>query len=274
MERQRIVEILETYRPGEGLESDPEVRQALELAAQDPELSQLRRQIEEFDDIFAAKLQQVEAPSGLQEAILAAAGQRNVNVSEAPSPADHNPESRKIIQWFYPASFAAAAAIIILLALSFTYWNPPARPDQSAPALAGVGTGVLETAESLYASLRPSYRPDRGEDVIAYLRSNGGAVPVSLPGGVAFDQSFACDVVEVNGNKVSIICFMAPDNSRTMHLFTFKRSAFPNCKVPAKPAIQKDGKSCCAAWEDPDQDQVHVLYSDKGEQNLRQILDI
>ncbi|MEX0332723.1 MAG: hypothetical protein AB3N64_15010 [Puniceicoccaceae bacterium] len=270
MERHRIVEILETYRPGEGLESDPEVRQALELAAQDPELSQLRRQIEEFDTIFAAKVQEIEAPASLQEAILAA-HKRDLKNQELAAPVG---QERKIIQWFYPASFAAAAAIIILLALSFTYWNPPARPGQPAPALAGVGSGVLETAENLYASLRPSYRPDRGEDVIEYLRSHGGAVPVSLPGGVAFDQSFACDVVEVNGNKVSIICFKAPDNSRTMHLFTFKRSAFPNCKVPAKPAIQAQSKSCCAAWEDPEQDQVHVLYSDKGEQNLRQILDI
>ena len=41
MERQRIIEILEVYRPGEGLETDPEVRQALELATQDPELAKL-----------------------------------------------------------------------------------------------------------------------------------------------------------------------------------------------------------------------------------------
>ena len=269
MERQRIVEILETYRPGEGLESDPEVRQALELAASDPELGRLRRQIEQFDDVFASKVNQIEVPAGLQEAILAAANQRRLAHPEGPRPADR---TRNLIQWFYPASFAAAAAIIILLALSFTFWNPPARTGE--PALAGAGMGIMETAESLYASLRPSYRPDRGEDVLNYLRSNGGAVPVSLPGGVAFDQSFACDVVEVNGRKVSIICFTAPDKSRTMHLFTFQRSAFPDCKVPAQPVIRKEGKSCCAAWEDTEQDQVHVLYSDKGEENLRQILDI
>lgn len=266
MERQRIVEILESYRPGEGLESDPEIRQALELAARDPELGELRRQIQQFDDIFASKLQQIEVPAGLQEAILAAAREQQ----EGARPAGH--KSSNLIQWLYPASFAAAAAIIILLALSFTFWNPPERPD--SPVVAEAGMGIMETAQSLYASLRPSYRPDKGEDVLQYLQSNGGAVPVSLPGGVAFDQSFACDVVEINGRKVSIICFTAPDKSRTMHLFTFKRSAFPHCKVPAKPAIRKEGKSCCAAWEDPEQDQVHVLYSDKGEQNLRQILDI
>ena len=45
MNRSRILEILEAYRPGEGLESDPEIRQALDEAAQDPELSEIQRNI-------------------------------------------------------------------------------------------------------------------------------------------------------------------------------------------------------------------------------------
>ena len=265
MERERIIDILEAYRPGEGLESDPEVRHALEMASKDPELAEIRRQIQAFDQAFSDKLEQIAVPEDLQASILASAKARQGGRSEAPS------GKAKIFQWFYPASFAAAAAVIILLALSFTFWN---RPGADGPALAGPGAGLMETADSLYSSLNPSYRPVRGDDVLSYLRSNGGAVPVGLPGNVAFDESYACDVVEVNGNKVSIICFKAPELNSRMHLFTFKRSAFPDLAVPTIPKIRQEEGSCCATWLDEKEEQIHVLYSDNGEKNLRRILDI
>ena len=271
MERQRIIEILEAYRPGEGLETDPEVRQALELAARDSELSSLRQDIQAFDRVFSAKLDQIQVPDGLQESILAAARKRqqgSPSSGSSATPEGLGSTGSKIIQWFYPASFAAAAAIIILLALSFTFWNRP------GVALPGPDAGVLETAHSLYNSLNAKHRPDNGEDVLRFIQSNGGAVPIGLPGGTSFDESFACDVVEVNGKRVSIICFAAPDKSKTMHLFTFDRAAFPNVQIPLSPEVHNDGESCCATWLDERQGQIHVLYSDKGEQNLRQILDI
>jgi hypothetical protein len=265
MRRQRIIEILEAYRPGEGLESDPEVREALELAARDPELSELRHNIQEFDEVFSKKLAEIEVPHGLQASILEASKNR-------PSPSEGAVQGpARIIQWFYPASFAAAAAIIILLALSFTFWN---RPEMPGGLLVNADATLDETAHSLYDSLSPRYYPKKGNDVLDYLQSKGGAIPVSLPGNIAFDESFACDVVEVNGNKVSIICFKAPDNSKSMHLFTFKRGAFPEVRPAASPEIRQDGDSCCATWVDEKEDQIHVLYSDKGENNLRRVLDI
>jgi hypothetical protein len=265
MERQRIIEIIEAYRPGEGLESDPEVRQALELAAKDSELGQLRREIQAFDEAFGEKLSQIEVPEGLQASILAAAkAQKSAHEAEKSGPA-------KVIQWFYPATFAAAAAIIILLALSFTFWNRPGTPG---PSLAAVEAGLPETVHEIYTSLKPSYHPSRGSDVLEFLKENGGMVPVGLPGNVAFDESFACDVVDVRGDKVSIICFKAPDKSNSMHLFTFSRSTFPDAQIPVVPEIRQNGDSCCATWLDEEQGQIHVLYSDKGEKNLRRVLDI
>lgn len=265
MNHPRLVEILESYRPGEGLEADPEVREALELAAADPELSKLRDEISEFDAVFARKLDEVEVPAGLQESILAAAKQQNQAL------ASHSEDKKTISWWFHPAAFSAAAAIIILLALSFTFWDSPtANPD--VPALV-TGDPLTSTAQSLYASLNPTFKSRDGSEVLAYLQSKGnGGIPVSLPGNIAWDESFACDVVEVDGNKVSIVCFRAPDNSRSMHLFTFLRADFPEVKVTAQPQFRDEGDACCATWEN--EDMIHVLYSDKGRENLLAILDI
>jgi hypothetical protein len=267
MNRQRIIEILEAYRPGEDLESDPEVRQALELAASDEELATIRRDGEAFDEAFSAALDKVEVPEGLQEQILRAAG---------PALADNHPHTTvspgtNILSWLHPAMFGAAAAIVILLALSFTFWTPPG--GEQAPEIALAQDPISSTARAVYASLNPTFRSREGSAIQDYLRSrNGGTCPPSLPGNVVWDKAFACDVIEMNGHKVSIVCFRAPDNSKTMHLFTFLRSEFPDVQVPAKPRVSREGKACCATWAN--NDQVHVLYSDKGEENLRQLLDI
>jgi hypothetical protein len=262
MNRQRIIAILETYRPGEGLEADPEVREALELATRDPELAEIRDAIKDFDLAFGAKLREVPVPASLQGQILAAA--------RPGKPAGG--EGRKVISWLHPAAFAAAASIVILLALSFTFWNRPATAPLAAQAPADPEAQLMATAHQLYASLNPSFRGGKGPELVQYLQQHGGFVPGTLPSGFSWDKSFACDVVEINGTRVSIICFMAPDNSKSMHLFTFDRSAFPGLKSPGAPRIHSDKHSCCATWLAGEE--VHVLFSDKGEENLRAVLDI
>lgn len=267
MNRQRIIEILEAYRPGEDLESDPEVRQALELAASDEELASIRRGVEAFDEAFSNALDKVEIPEGLQEQILRMAGPAHARNDFQGAQSPRN----TILQWLHPAMFGAAAAIVILLALTFTFWDRPAPAP--IPEVALAQDPISATARAVYASLNPAFRSREGSAIQDYLRSrNGGTCPPSLPGNVVWDKAFACDVIKMYGHKVSIVCFMAPDNSKTMHLFTFLRSEFPEVQVPVKPRVSKEGKACCATWANDDQ--VHVLYSDKGEDNLRQLLDI
>ncbi len=264
MNRQRISEILEAYRPGEGLESDPEVRQALELAAADPELAELRRGIEQFDQVFSEKLRSIEVPESLYSDILEQARNRR----------NPSPEKGKIIfpNWFHPTAFAAAAAIILLLALSFTFWNPPGQPDAVRIQTAGFSNPVMETAKALYANMNPSFRSREQAEIVNFLKSRGGAVPQSMPGGVGWDNTFACDVISVDGKTVSLICFSDPGQSDKFHLFTFNRQDFQEVIVPKTPQISNDGNACCATWADGDF--IHVLYSSSGEKNLRQLLDI
>ena len=223
MNKNRIIEILEAYRPGEGLESDPEVLEALELAAQDPDLARKRDAIQAFDDAFGEQLRAINVPADLKGRILAA------SPSATTPPETGKPATGRIIAWLHPAAFAVAASIIMLFALSFTFLRSPTPSSQIAapPPLAIAETPLMQTASSLYKSLRPRFRPTAGSETLGYLEDHGGALPVSLPFNSEWDNSFACDVVDVNGAKVSIICFTAPDQSHTIHLFTFHRSDFP-----------------------------------------------
>lgn len=266
MNERRIREILEGYRPGEGLEADPEVAQALEQASRDPGLAGIRNEVEAFDQAFAGKLRSVKVPESLREDILRAASSRTTASRETVE------DARKIIHWAHPAAFAAAAAVIILLALSFTFWN---RPGQPAPQtqLAGIveTDDFMAAADRLYSNLNPAFRSHDGERILEYLSSRGGAIPANMPG-FSWDKSFACDVIELNGSKVSMICFTAPGGSGKLHLFTFKREDFPHLPIPDQPRIRSSGRACCATWSDDEA--IHVLYSDEGEENLRAVLDI
>lgn len=263
MDRNRIMEMLEAYRPGEGLETEPEVKEALRRSEHDPEIAEALKNSREFDAVFASRLREIRIPADLKERILS-----RTPVREPGNPSK-SPFAGKIIRWIHPAALAAAATIVILLALSFTYWP---RPQTTVPANPNPDERLMATAHSLYRSLNPAMRNAPGPELIEYLRRNGGSIPVNLPSGFAWDKSFACDVVDIDGTKVSIICFKAPDDTRSMHLFTFHRSAFPGLDVPDAPRIHSGEGPCCATWRTGEA--VHVLFSDNGEENLRAVLDI
>ena len=267
MNRNRIIEILESYRPGEGLEADPEVREALELAREDPELAALRREMELFDAEFGARIREIKVPESLSGDILAAAAAREKPTVASPA----SPPRSNILSWIHPAAFAAAAAIVLLLALSFTFWNRP--QPAPVPAQLALADPLTETAHGLYASMNPSFRSRNGEKIREYLQNQGNVIPVGLPSGFAWDKTFACDVLDVDGKKVSLVCFSSPDGTDKLHLFTFYRDDFPEIEIPLTPQIRKVGEACSATW--CNDEQIHVLYSDSGDtENLRRILDI
>lgn len=265
MNRARIIEIIEAYRPGEGLEADPEVREALELAAKDPGLSELRRQSQLFDAAFGDKVRDIAVPESLYGDILRAAAKLKERPVRGPANA--------VINWFHPAAFAAASAIILFLALSFTFWNRPSSAQDRAQFQLAQADPVMQTAGKLYRNLNPSFRSRDGNEIREYLRNQNGLMPVNLPAGFAWDRSFACDVLDVEGKKVSLICFSSPDGNSKLHLFTFNRNDFPQIEIPLAPSIQKSDDCCSATWARDEM--IHVLYSDDGnEENLRQLLDI
>lgn len=267
MNRTRIIEILETYRPGEGLESDPEIREALELASRDPELAAIREEATAFDEAFREKFRDIEVPDNLFEDILESAEKHRAAKRFS------GEKPRNIITgWFHPAAFAAAAAIILLLALSFTFRDSPApSPLAERTMTAGVNP-VLQLASSLYENKKPSFKSSNHDEILGFVHQRGGLVPASFPEGFAWDRTFACDVIDVDGVKISMICFLGPDMKNAMHLFTFRKADFPGVNIPPKPSVQEIEDYGCASWAN--QEEIMVLFSDAGPENLRSVLDI
>lgn len=269
MNRDRISEILAAYRPGEGLEDDPEVREALALAEKDAALGEALRQSLAFDEAFSGKLREAPVPENLYGLILAKSRNHTKQLSENPG----RPRENKILRFFHPAAFAAAAAIILLLALSFTFWNPPSPAGSAAPELQTASVAsLLESANALYGRLNPSFVSRDGEEIVNFLKSRNGHIPSSIPGNVSWGHAFACDVMEVDGKTVSVVCFLGEEDTQTFHLFTFKRKDFERMDIPSNPRITSGNGPCSATWTHGQL--IHVLYSNGGEKNLRQLLDI
>ncbi len=269
-DRERIQNLLLAYRPGEGLEADPEVAQALAAAREDAILAEWLQEAAAFDRAFADRVRAAPVPEGLQGAILAAVRARPSGRDAASA---EDTQRGKVLRWFHPAALAAAAAIVMLLALSFTFWQRPNASGAPMTAQASfVPEQLVQTALALYASMRPAYRSQEGGEIRQYLVTHGGALPAKPPRGFCWTKTYACGVVETQGTRVTLICFEAPDRTHSMHLFTFPRSAFPGLEIPARPQVQRTGPACYAAWAEDGQ--IHVLFSDNGEKNLRAVLEI
>ena len=114
MDEQQARLILQAYQPGADRD-DPQVAEALQAAARNPELAQWFAEEQAFDRAIAAHLEALPAPFGLKTRILA----------NAASPA----ESR---QWSWAAKLAAVAALLFLLAQIISLFRA------SAPASTGI----------------------------------------------------------------------------------------------------------------------------------------
>lgn len=264
MTRKEASKVLRSYRTGEGLETIPVVSEALEMARHDHTLKQEIGRDRAFDQAFSGALQGLETPSFFRESLI-----RELSDSqEAPAGLSRN-------GWLHFVALGSAAVITIGLALFFTFWNSPSStlPATNLYAEANVlPETFLDVADSLYASLQPRVKRDSGRSFLEFVKSEGGILPRTLPNGFSWDTSIACDVIKHNGSIVSVVCFESPQRSGKMHLFTFRRSDFPQSDVPVKPVIRERKGSCCATWSD--EHGIHVLYSEKGQENLRQALDI
>jgi len=171
MNRDRTSEILAAYRPGEGLEEDPEVRAALALAEKDPLLAAFLQDNLAFDEAFSAKLKEAPVPEDLYGSILARARQEATGKISSTAETSEN----KVLRFLHPAAFAAAAAIILLLALSFTFWNRPQAPGINQPELQTAGVAVMLSLVFLWKRhLMPCIVAHLGFNTLALVLAWGG----------------------------------------------------------------------------------------------------
>ena len=112
MNNEQAQDVLALYRPGIGEPADRETLKALDLSRRDLRLALWLEQRNALYQAIRGRLEQIEAPAGLKERI----------VAERPA---------NIIWWQRPVVLAAAAAIMFWLGLA-AIWLAPRQQNQFA----------------------------------------------------------------------------------------------------------------------------------------------
>lgn len=237
MDEQQARLILQACRPGADRD-DPQVAEALQEAARNPELAQWFAEEQAFDRAIAAHLEAVPAPLGLKTRILA----------NAAPPA----ESR---QWSWAARLAAVAALLFLLAQIISLFRA------SAPA----STVVPDYAREMVSFIRlvpPLEMESHNLDAIKSWLAKKDASPMNVPPRLAALQPVGCRVLSFRGEKVALICFQR-GGDRLAHLFVVDRAAL-KMKQGEKPVFVDAGGWTTASWAENDRVYMIAVQGDRA----------
>jgi hypothetical protein len=216
-------QVLLLYRPGTRDAEDPEIRQAMELARQDPELGQWFAQHLAFQSALRAKFRSIEVPDHFKVALLA---QQKI--------------VRPSFPWRSPVWLAAAAIFLVLFGLA-GFWFRPSVPDRFAQYRETVVSAAvrmygmdIETREM--TQLRP------------FFAHKGAPADYDVTEGLARLPLKGGGLLRWRGNPVSMVCFDRA--GATLFLFVMKRSALkdpPPVSPPSAELAQVDGL-LTASW--------------------------
>ena len=192
--------ILFTHRPGRETEPGADVLAALEQMRRDPALQEWWQQQQAFHSAMEQGFAQAPVPEGLPEQILARA------------------KMISLPWWRQPKTWAAAAAILLLLGLAALLWNP-AREDS------------FETFRSrMVRSVLRQYRMDlQTKDMTLirqFLATNHAPADYVLPPGLSRLPPTGAGVMSWQGSPVSMVCLDSGAQG-TLFLFIANRSALP-----------------------------------------------
>ncbi|HEY5792218.1 MAG TPA: hypothetical protein VIS74_02905 [Chthoniobacterales bacterium] len=241
MDNEKARLILSAYRPGGSDAGDPVFAEALEQARRDPELGAWLAQQRAFDSRMKAGLQSIPIPRNLKASLLVSG-----KVSDFPASRSFS----KTFPWL-----AVAAGLVALVWLTFFLLSPPsprvsfARVDAQLRSLADAHQHAFETPMHDLQKIR------------AWLVDHGAPHDFTLPDALAALPGLGCEVISVEGIKVSILCFPR-ENGRVAHLYVINRAQLLDPPSNPEPAFQQKGAYAQAAWSDGKQTYLLVERGD------------
>jgi len=245
MNNQEAKLILQAYRPGGRDTFDPLFAEALEQARRDPELQKWFAEEQVLDSQIQSKLRPaVAVPRDLKANLLAL---------------------RKIIRpvpwWFQPMKLAAAAAIVLLIGLA-TFLLLPQKPTQL----------VLFREKMVRCSMQEHGHitfesPDIAK-IQQWLQARGVDANFKLPAGLQGKPAQGCRVVDWNGQKATMICFVL-DDGKHMDFFVMDRAGLPGLPENGAPQFASASGLMTVTWDKGGK--VYLLTGD-NEKLLQQIL--
>lgn len=255
MDNERAKIILSAYRPGGADAHDPLIREALEQARLDPELGRWFADQQTFDGWMGKAVKSVQPPPHLKAAILVAA-QTAQKVREAEA---RTPRRR----WINPSWMALVSVVAVLLGGAFLFRATAPTPIP----LAMVTDRILQVRDELPGVLGAT-SPDPKE-LQRWLATHQGPNGFTLPTGLTDKNSVGCQVFNIKGNKVSLICFQM-DDKRLVHYFVMERSGLTNPPPVGEPMIMQKGGASFVAWSD--NRRSYVLAEFAPESDLKKLL--
>lgn len=239
--------ILQAYRPGGQDASDPRFREALEQARRDPELARWFANEQALDSRISAKLNtSIKPPAHLKSQLLA---------------------QQKIVRpaawWRQPAWLTAAAASVVLLAVLTVIWLKPSHAPQFAAFQQTMVQNALQHTDHL------KFMAQDMTQIKNWLKAQHVAADFDLPASLRDAPIHGCRVIDWNGHKVTLLCFM-PNGNEHVDLFVIDCTHFQDFMPPEMAQFAtKDGVTT-AIW--CNHDKTYLVASTAGEQQLRKIL--
>jgi len=247
MKNQEAKFILGAYRPDGRDAGDPAFAEALAQAEHDPELRTWFEKQRKFDAAFSAKLQAIAPPAGLREAILA--GSR-ISAGQ--------PKRR---WWTNPVWLAAAAALVLVAALSLTLRTRASGP--TAGELASFALRDLAEAHDNHVGFPPELA-----GVQAQLASAQTPLASNLKLNLDELRKNNCRSVEVGGRRIFEVCFQR--DGTWYHVYVGRRSDFAPGAIDPKSLMKVRDQYASTVWADANN--VYALVTHAGAEVLRRVI--
>lgn len=243
--------VLNAYRPGGQDAGDEFFQSALERAHDDPALHHWFSDQQEFDLKIASALREVHVPPALKNRILAG--------GNLPQPASR--------PWYksWSAGLAVAAAVVLFLGVGFGLLN------RTEPAPLTRTDLVEQVGERLEEGVSLGLMADDMNEINAWLADRGTTGPSLLPGRLADLQALGCQVLDLAGRPVSLICLQ--HNGHIVHLLVMDRRILVEPTDPGeaeRPMVTRRNEWAIAQWSD--ERHAYVLAGRMPRERLEQFL--
>jgi len=238
MNNQEAKLILQAYRPGGEDASEPLFAEALEQARRDPELQKWLAEQNALEARLQARLETaIPVPRGLKSDLLAL---RKI--------------SRPAPWWFPPMKLAIAAAAVLLLGLAVLFL-PPQKQTQLASFRETMARYSAQTQEHIVFESHDMAK------IQQWLQGRGIETNFDLPAALPGRSMQGCRVVDWNGRRATMICFMF--NGEHMDLFVMDRAGLPGLPDTSAPQYAKAGDLMTATWSKGDK--IYLLTGENKE---------
>jgi len=246
MTREEAREILGASRPNGQDDLDPLIAEALQFEQLDPEQKSWLEKERALDRALFAKLSSFPVPKELKDQILC-----RPPVVQAPF--------KKAFFWF-----SIAAVLMVMLGLS---WFRTSPEGPHSVAFENYHRQIVTFASDFWTL--PHHSSDL-KNIQVWLAQSDSPANFKIPSKFDALVALGCRSLEVEGNKVSLICFRLLDGKSEAHLFVVDRASIENVPPEMAPFFMNKAGWTTASWSDSKH--VFILASPVGLDMVKELL--